>query len=388
MSDFTSELDEAITSLQESAESLRTDVDALLGIPSQAEAVEQLAVDVVALTQALTSLQAQASELSRLFGTLSESVVTAGKSIETVLKQQAAQDVRLRVLEAATVVPRSALVAGAYVPGKDTTGAYGTLTKQVGNLTTQYDGQVFEDLYIEGQVTIKHAVEFRRCHIKGGVPTAKGYAVVRCYDALSRPAKLIDCTIEATPHVWSSCGVQGRDIHVIRCNIFGSVDGVMATNSGFKLHQSWIHDLFWSPTGHHDGGPTHNDLIQIEGGNGQEVVGNSMVCGTKYNAAIMVTQNVARITGLLIEHNYFSSTEPVNANQTPIAINIAQGGKGGMTGVRIAGNRFSVANTWRLLRVALIDAQTYDDMVAKGNLVDNLYDDGTPAKLSRNNVAA
>ena len=83
---------------------------------------------------------------------------------------------------------RESLVPGDYIPGEATTGSYGELLKRVGNLTTTKDGEVFEGLYIEGQITINHSVTFKRCHIKGATPTAASYAVVRCYKAIAKPA--------------------------------------------------------------------------------------------------------------------------------------------------------------------------------------------------------
>lgn len=294
---------------------------------------------------------------------------------------------RISVLEAVSVPSRENLVPRTFIPGPETTGAYGELTTRTGNLTTTRDGEVFEGLYLDAcQVTIKHSVIFKRCRIKGGIPTAPGYAVVRCYNALSKPAQMIDCTIEGVPHQWTSVGVQGRDIELTRCNIYNAVDGVMATNSNLKLISPWIHDLYWHPTGHKDGGPTHNDLLQVEGGSGHEVIGGRFDVGSKNNAGIMVTQNVTNITGLLIDSNWFYSTETTKANQPPVAINTTTSGKGAMAGVKIVNNRFSSQNMWRDDRAAWIDGATFDAMTAIGSSSGNMYLNGTPALFSRGKV--
>lgn len=292
-------------------------------------------------------------------------------------------EARVVALEGFKQPNRESLVPGDYIPGEATTGSYGELLKRVGNLTTTKDGEVFEGLYIEGQITINHSVTFKRCHIKGATPTAASYAVVRCYKALAKPAQMIDCTIEATPHQWSAVCVQGRDIELIRCNIFGAVDGVMATNSGLKVIASWIHDLHWNATGHKDGGPTHNDDIQIEGGGGHEIVGNCLEVGSRCNAGVMVTQNVAPIIGLLMKANWFFSSEITKELQPPVAINMTASGKAAMTGVEITNNRFSNQNMWRDNRAAWIDSATLMTAYVADKMRNNEYLDGTPAKLSR-----
>lgn len=378
MTDYTSILDDKISA-----------IDATL-LELSARSSEQ-AAEILSQSKALSSydanVQKQLADISARFDSLFSAFETLSKSLVAV--SDAIEKLNSVIFPPPTEAEiRAALVPGTYEPDATNTGAYGELTKRVGNLTTTKAGEVFEGLLIEGQVTIKHPVKFIRCHIKGNKPTAKGYAVVRSYDALPEQAELIDCTIEAFPHEWSAASVQGRDIKLTRCNIFGGVDGVMGTNSKVSVSASYIHDLFWSPTGHTDGGPTHNDLIQVEGGSGHVVYGNSFVCGSKYNSAIMVTQNVGLITGLAIEKNTFRSVEPLSENQTPVALNFYQSKKGGMTGVVLRNNTFSGPATWKQARVAWIDAQTYDPLLTTGDFVTNLYEDGTPAKFSRSNVTA
>jgi hypothetical protein len=291
---------------------------------------------------------------------------------------------RITELEALLPADRENLVPRTYIPGETTTGAYGELKKQVGNLKTTHDGQIFEGLLLDAcQITIEHSVIFKRCHIKGATPTAAGYAVVRCYKALAKPAQMIDCTIEAVPHKWSAACVQGRDIELVRCNIFGAVDGVMATNSNVKIISPWIHGLHWAADGHFNNTPTHNDLIQLEGGSGHEIVGGRLDVGSKNNAGIMITQNVAPIVGALIDSNWFFSEETVKDNQPPVAINMTSSGKGAMTGVEIINNRFSNQNMWRDNRAAWIDSATHASLVAANAMRNNEYLDGTPAKLSK-----
>jgi hypothetical protein len=358
------------------------DLDAFLnGLKATQDALQEQFNGHVAKYVEFTTGQQEAFDLlsANVLGQMRTMTETFAKMNSDLL--QVAQ--RISLLEAVSVPSRDNLVPRTFIPGPETTGAYGALTTRVGNLTTTRDGEVFEGLYIEGQVTINHSVTFKRCRIKGGLPTAPGYAVVRCYKALSKPAQMIDCTIEGTPHEWTSCGVQGRDITLIRCNIFNAVDGVMATNSNVKIISPWIHGLYWHPTGHKDGGPTHNDNAQFEGGGGHEVVGGRFDVGSRTNAAIMVTQNVAAITGLLIDSNWFYSMEADKPKQPPVALNMTSSGKGAMTGVEIINNRFSNQNMWRDDRAAWIESATHAVITAADKMRNNTYLNGTPAKLSR-----
>lgn len=396
MTDYTSELDAVISSLQEKVSSLDENI-ASLGETDAGQAVvlERVSSESAALAARVGALESLApaedprvAELQNLFGMLSEAATTTGKSVAALSQVVSGLDARLKKIEN----PRTALVPGTYKPGPETTGHVGTLTPTAGGITTTQAGQVFQNLLINGPVVIKHpGVQFINCHIKAGLSPATdpSYAAIKCYDALSTPAKVIDCTIESVPTSnLSSCGVQGRDVEVIRCNIFGSIDGVMSTNSNVRVISCWIHDLPKHPVvaAHKDG--SHNDGVQVQGGSNIELIGNCIVLGYKNNAGVMVTQDVTKIGGLVIDRNWFVSVEPTKENQTPVAINISQSAKGAMVGVKVTNNVFSAPTTWRLDRAALIDSGTYDAMVAAGTLAGNVYEDGTLARITRNSVAA
>lgn len=379
MADFTSELDATLTQLlaqvAELKEQSSKDQLEAANIQNKLAALE---LTVVNLTQKIVSDQ----------GAVSPALSQTIENVRLISNLCQSFDRRLFILEN----PRKSLVAGTYIPGKDTTGHVGTLQRIPGNISTTADNQVFENVFIDGWINIKHnGVKLINCHIKAGTPAAgdTDAATVKCYRELTVPAELIDCTIEADVNSpLSGCGVKGRNIKVIRCNIFGSVDGIMAINSGLVATGNWIHGLPKHATSpfHSDG--SHSDGIQVEGGSGHVIVGNFFEMGRQNNAAIMVTQNAALINGLVIESNWFRSTEKDPALQTPVALNFYQSKKGGMKGVRVAKNQFSLANTWRNTRAAFVDGQTYDDMIANNNLVENIYEDGTPAKFSRSNVAS
>ena len=396
MADYTSELDAVILALQEKLSSVEenlaslgeTDAGQAVVIESVSAESAALATRVSALEGAVPAEDPRVAELQKLFGMLSEAATTTGKSVSALSQVVSDLDARLKKIES----PRSSLVPGTYKPGPGTTGHVGTLTPTVGGITTTQAGQVFQNLLINGPVVIKHpGVQFINCHIKAGLSPASdpSYAAIKCYDALTSPAKIIDCTIESVPTSnLSSCGVQGRDVEVIRCNIFGSIDGVMSTNYNVRIISCWIHDLPKHPVvaTHKDG--SHNDGVQAQGGNNVEIIGNYIVLGYKNNAGVMATQDVTKVNGLVIDRNWFSSIEPTKENQTPVAINITQTAKGAMAGVKVTNNVFSLPATWRLDRAALIDSGTYDAMVAAGTLVGNVYEDGTPARITRNSVAA
>jgi hypothetical protein len=274
---------------------------------------------------------------------------------------------------------RDSLVYGSYRPGSNTTGVLSVkaLTVFVGDFTTSKDGQIIEHLDITGRLIIRHnGVTVRNCRVQGGQPTGSWFVTVDTTQSRVAPTRFYDCTFAASVKtVGSGSGIQGRDFELHRCDISGSVDGVGAQYSNVGIFGCWIHDLPYYPydPAHKDG--SHNDCIQVHGGIGFTINGNSLEAGTKGNAAIMVTQDAALTSKLSISNNWIISTD-----NCATGINISQGGKPAMASVSIMNNRFSPLVMWRVGHAGLIDAPTFDASAISGNVYDV---DGLPAKITR-----
>jgi hypothetical protein len=286
----------------------------------------------------------------------------------------------------APVSARDLLVAGTYRPDAGTTGVLPGISRTTwsGNLTTSASGQVIENLDITGRLIINHGgVVVRNCTIAGGTPpsyaTDNSYGSVKAFNAVSPKTTFYDCTIySSVASVDASAGIQGRDFDLYRCNIYGVVDGARTQYGNVGIYQCWIHDLPWySVDPRQTSGGSHNDGIQCEGGGNNYVIrGNSIEMGGSTNAALMITQNVGNITGLIIDKNWLYSV--VGGSWT--GINLSEKGLGAATGVQITNNRFSDLGTWRHNKHALIDSNTYDVATISGNVNDS---DGAAATISR-----
>lgn len=295
------------------------------------------------------------------------------------------------------VFPRDTLIYGTYKPGPTTTGYRGTLT-YVGDFTTTSHDQVVENLYISGRLLIKHhGVTVRNCYISGGTASAaiENYASITAYSAQDPGTNIYDCTIRGDVATkYSAVGVQGRDMNLYRCNISGSIDGIGAQYANVGIYGCWVHDLAWYVDGWFGGTPTHNDALQVHGGDNFTVIGNLFENGYKGTSAMLITQDVAATSNVIIDSNWFRSTwveTPGNlrADATATGLNISQTGSttAAMVNVQVTNNKFSALETWRVNHASLIDSGTYDLMVAAGKLHDNVYENtSTPAKITRNQV--
>lgn len=297
--------------------------------------------------------------------------------------------------------PRDTLVYGNYRPTALTAGvvSVASLSTHTGNFVTSQADQIVEGLDITGRVKIRHDnVTFRNCRIQGGLPDGESsYGSVEAFNARAMTTKFYDCTIIANPPTNpaiaskqsrnSSNSIQGRDFEIYRCDLSGSVDGIGAQYSNVTIKGCRIHDLAWYPDSHYGDTASHSDGIQIHGGNGFTIVGNSIEVGedgsTQYhNSCIIATQDVAATSNVLIDRNWIISDSPSGC---AVGINISQTGTygpGPFTGtVTITNNRFSELSTWRSNHAALIDRGTYDIATISGNVYDAT---GLPAKVTRN----
>ncbi|NOJ60754.1 right-handed parallel beta-helix repeat-containing protein [Arthrobacter sp. 260] len=239
---------------------------------------------------------------------------------------------------------RAALVTGTYQPTQSTTGTVAGTTLTPYNtsgadLVITQDGTVLENLEIFGDIKIRAKnVVIRNSLLRGG-SHAPGNAtgIVDATSAAVSNLVIEDSTIKPDrPHHFRD-GIVGHDYTAKRNHISHTNDGLGifnrpggSTAANVLAEGNYIHTLTyfdWSPS-HSDG--THNDGIQVQGGENIRIVGNNIDASSVAGAgssngprvphagiAIMLQQNVAKLANVVVEHNW------VDNGQT--SINIANG---------------------------------------------------------------
>jgi hypothetical protein len=263
-----------------------------------------------------------------------------------------------------SVAPRARVNAK---PGPDNTGVPAGVALRVvtGDQVFTTDNQVVSGLDIRGYVRIRaHNVTIMNSIIRGGAP--------RCNAAVLFVESGQSATIqdsEISPSQPNACldGIWATNANLWRLDIHHVVDGVKAFDN-VKLRESYIHDLSWFASDpNQGGGPTHNDTVQTYQGNRNVfIVQNTLLAGTKGNAAYQVTQDGGRAsTNLRIEKNWLDGGG--------CTLNFShKGGPVPMTGIYVIGNRFGRGSTFNC--PILISTQT----VLTQN-TGNVWDDtGTP----------
>lgn len=247
---------------------------------------------------------------------------------------------------ASAATTRSSLVPGSYKPSDSTTGVIPGTALQPYNtggadLIITQEGRVLENLDIYGDIKVRaRNVVIRNCRLRGGkhIPGANTGIVDAnsgsCYNLLVE-----DCTIIPDRPSYYRDGIVGHEYTARRNRIKHTNDGLGIFNkpggpvyANVTAEGNYISDLtYWSYDPAHSDG-THNDGIQVQGGENIRIVGNTVVGsivtgsgsapsprGTHGGCTIMLQQNVAKLRNVLVEKNW------VDDGQT--SINIAVGSK-------------------------------------------------------------
>jgi hypothetical protein len=179
---------------------------------------------------------------------------------------------------------------------------YITLTKHQGNLTITSPG-IYDGLDISGYVVVKAPnVTLRRCIVRGGPPVTQGGNAVISIVQGAAGFLVEDVTI--TP-AYPNDRLNGINVNqpgtIRRCNISGTVDGVMIYGNGVTIEDSYLHDFATLPTTTQRDGKTHNDAIQIQAGSGIVIRRNTIKGGS--TSAIIITQDAGTVGDLTIDDN-------------------------------------------------------------------------------------
>lgn len=179
------------------------------------------------------------------------------------------------------------------------------LTVHQGDLVVTTDGATFDGLDIHGFVDIRAAnVKITRSLIRGGVATGnRGVVTVTHSDASG--FVLEDSEIRPDHPSVLLDGIIGGNYTLRRVEIDGGVDAAKIFKDNARIEKSWLHGTDWfASDANQNGGPTHNDGVQILGGTNPTLLGNRIE-GAE-NAGIMVSQNVSAVRNLTIKGNRLS----------------------------------------------------------------------------------
>ena len=218
------------------------------------------------------------------------------------------------------------------VAGPDNTGVPdGTvLTVHNGDLTVRTAGTVIDAMDIRGFLKIEaNDVTVQRSIIRGRDPGTVNIALVSVFGE-TRNFTISDSTLLPTEQSQYLDGLKGRQFTATRLDVSGTVDTALVFGDNVTIRNSWFHDAtYFSPYPQQSDNQTHNDALQIEGGNHIRVTGNTLEGA--HNAAVMITQNYARTTDLVISGNILSDGG--------CTVNLSDKNKGPMQ-VTLQDNRF------------------------------------------------
>lgn len=249
-------------------------------------------------------------------------------------------------LDAQTDRERRQARVGVLEPGPTEVGCYPDVTRttQAGVVFTA--GGVVENRTITGRLSVPKnsgqdgTFTLRNCELVG--PTAApagGDGIIAATGANHLVLILEDCTLHPQAVNYYRNGAMGHHVVMRGCDVYGGVDGfdVFNTNdpagpTGVVLEGNRFRDVayFAANAAGAPGSQTHSDPLQIMGGSGTRVVGNSFqgfladgalnTHGTNVaNACIMIKDDVGQITDLVIRNNWFDGGRvPINiALDTP-----------------------------------------------------------------------
>lgn len=297
--------------------------------------------------------------------------VTQSKTCKKTAKKKTAKKKTLKATGGLIPSPTSRPASGQW-PSAQNSGvpAGKSLSVHKGDLTVTTPGAVIDGLDIRGFVVVKAPnVTIKRSIIRGGPAGSVGRGVLAITHSSASNYLVEDVTIapsNPTPHL---NGINVNQAGTIRrADISGTVDGIMIYGGGVRVESSYLHDFrHYTNDPNWGGGPSHDDAIQVQGGNGIQIVGNTLTGA--YNSAVMVTQDAGATKNLSINGNWL--------DYGGCSINYGSNGAY-KTGMKANGNSFGQAQ--RNNGCAIIHNAAKSDLAPTGNVWET---SGGPATVKR-----
>lgn len=183
------------------------------------------------------------------------------------------------------------------LPGWIPTGVGANMTTYSGPSTITANNTTIQNQIINVVLSIRASnVTIRNCYIIGPATTpTSGRALIDCDNVACVNALIIDC--ELVPQVVNNYvdAIRGHDYTAKRNKVHDVVDafrvrwpsaqGAPSSNVDVVIEQNLVYDHVWWPDAGQSDGQTHNDGVQIEGGDGtgSRIRGNSFN-GRTYSA--------------------------------------------------------------------------------------------------------
>jgi hypothetical protein len=169
-------------------------------------------------------------------------------------------------------------------PDASTTGvpAGTTLTRRDGDITITTDGTILENLDIHGFVTVRAKnVTIRNSIVRGGVQKGYQTGLITNYGYTNLLIENVDVKAEY-PSVYFD-GIKGSDFTARRVHVTGNVDSVKIHGNNVTITDSLLENtVYYASDPAQNGGPTHNDNIQILKGTNLKITGNTIRGATNF----------------------------------------------------------------------------------------------------------
>ena len=205
------------------------------------------------------------------------------------------------------------------------------LTVRNGDLVITTAGAHYDSLDIHGFVVVEAPnVKITRSIIRGGTATGNRGLVTNT-DASATNFVIEDSTLlPSHPNVWLD-DLKGANFTARRIDASGGVDAVKVHGNNVLVEDSYLHGThYYASDPNQNGGPTHNDGVQVLGGSNISVLGNTIIGGD--NAALQVTQDYARLTGFTFRGNWVDGGS--------CTLNLSNKGASALGPIAVSSNRF------------------------------------------------
>ncbi len=163
-------------------------------------------------------------------------------------------------------------------PSAATTGvpANVSLTPVYGDVTVTQPGTVLNGLDIHGFVKIRAAnVKITNSIVRGGRAFGTATGLITNYGYANLQIENVDVKADY-PSVYFD-GIKGNNFTARRVHVVGNVDSVKIHGDNVRIEDSLLENTVWYANDpYQNGGPTHNDNIQILNGQNLRITGNTI----------------------------------------------------------------------------------------------------------------
>ena len=207
------------------------------------------------------------------------------------------------------------------------------LREHKGDLVITKAGSAYDSLDVQGFVFVRAPnVTITRSIIRGGVADSDTGLV---NDVSPRGTHFLitdSDLVPAHPSVEID-GIKGSNYTALRLDIHGTVDGAKVFGNDTTIENSYIHDLVLYPSDpDQQGGPTHNDGVQVLGGSNIHITDNTLSIATEERTALEVSQDFSPTTDLSFDRNW--------ADGAVCTVNLTAKPRASMVGITVDGNHF------------------------------------------------